>query len=261
VTLHYLNGLRISEIAVLVGSPAGTVKARLHHARNALRDSLRSEFGRIPRQQVDGGSTMVEVTVHDVALLAPRDEEAKWLAGGKDYNLGFMRVILLKETAGDRILPIWVGAIEGDVIAMQLEHIETPRPMTLTLTAELLKTADAQIVKIAVSELREKTYFATMWLKANDKIQEIDARPSDAIALALHAGAPIFVAQELFGEEPFLAEKAFERLEEQQRKIESEGMVEPEAKPMEWKSFRALPREDTSKWTKLSPKAESAEKG
>jgi hypothetical protein len=78
-------------------------------------------------ETLDGGLNMIELCVHDVAVRAPKDEPAEGPVSGKDYcKLGFFRVLLLKEVAGDRVLPIWVGPIEGDLIAMQLEHIETP---------------------------------------------------------------------------------------------------------------------------------------
>ena len=129
---------------------------------------------------------MIEVTVHDVMLRAPRDDpEAEWLPGRrKKYKLGFTRVMLLKELAGDRILPIWVGAVEGDSIAMLLAGLSMPRPSTFELTAQLLNVAKMTVEKIAVTQLRDDTYYATMWVKVRGKIREVDARPSDAITLA-----------------------------------------------------------------------------
>jgi hypothetical protein len=117
VRLHYYNGLRLTEIAIPVGSPVGTVKARLHHARRRLKDSLLSQLTRSPIRSDEGGFPMVEVTVEDVVLRVPKNEDARWLANGNDYKLGWSRVILLKERSGQRILPIWVGWIEGDIIA------------------------------------------------------------------------------------------------------------------------------------------------
>ena len=91
---------------------------------------------------------MIELCVHDVAVRAPKDEPAEWPVSGKDYNkLGYFRVILLKEVSGDRVLPIWVGPIEGDLIAMRLDHIESPRPMTFDLTINLLRAGKVQIEK------------------------------------------------------------------------------------------------------------------
>jgi len=120
VRLHYVEGLKLSEIAVLIEVPLGTVKARIHRARERLRIALASEIGLATNREPKGGDSMIEVTVDDVVVRSPKNEEAKWLADGKDYKLGFTRVILLKERSGNRVLPIWVGAGEGDIIAMLL---------------------------------------------------------------------------------------------------------------------------------------------
>jgi bifunctional DNase/RNase len=130
---------------------------------------------------------------------APKDDpEAEWLPGaGKKYKLGLTRVMLLKEQADDRILPIWVGTVEGDSIAMLLAGVSTPRPMTSELTAKLLDVAKITVEKIAVTSLTNDTYYATMWIKLRDGICEVDARPSDAVTLALRTKAPIFVAPEV----------------------------------------------------------------
>jgi bifunctional DNase/RNase len=192
---------------------------------------------------------MIELCVHDVAVRAPKDEPAEWPVSSKDYyKLGFFRVLLLKEVSGDRVLPIWVGPIEGDLIAMKLEHIEMPRPMTFDLTVNLLTAGNVQIEKVAVTALRGKTYFATMWIRANGSVHEVDARPSDAIALALHADAPIFVTPEtLTAANPISVDRQFEQLQEQTSKAENEGLIEPDPKPMEWRSFRSLKHENFEK--------------
>jgi hypothetical protein len=103
VALHYVQGLRISEIAILSGVPTGTVKARLHRARTALRKALLAEIEGAGYESFDGGLNMIELCVHDVVVQAPKDDPGKWLTSGKDYKLGFFRVILLKEVSGDRI--------------------------------------------------------------------------------------------------------------------------------------------------------------
>ena len=149
---------------------------------------------------------MIKVTVHDVMLRAPKnDPDVEWLPGRRrKYKLGFARVILLKEQSGDRILPIWVSAGEGDAIAMLLEGHSTARPGTFELTAKLLEIAKLQIEKVDVTALRENIYYATMWTKIRGKIHEIDARPSDAVALSLRVKAPIFVTP---GVEPISREQ------------------------------------------------------
>lgn len=197
---------------------------------------------------------MIELCVHDVAVRAPKDEPAEWPVSGKDYNkLGFFRVILLKEVSGDRVLPIWVGPIEGDLIALKLEHIETPRPMTFDLTINLLRAGNVQIEKVAVTALRDNTYFATMWIRANGAVHEVDARPSDAIALALHADAAIFVTPEtLAAANSISVDKQFEQLQEQTSEAENDGRIEPDPKPMEWRSFRSLKHENFEKRIEVS---------
>jgi RNA polymerase sigma factor (sigma-70 family) len=254
--LHYVQGLKLSEIAILTGSPIGTLKARLHHARGRLRDSLMSDLLVKPKQIIERGSAMIEVIVLDVATRAATSGEVKWAEG---KGLGTLRVILLKETSGLRILPIWVGPIEGDVIAMQLEHIESPRPTTFDLTTRLLALGNTKLEKVAVTALRENTYFATMWINANGEVHEVDARPSDAITLALQADAPIFIAPEtLTGNKSLVtADNELMQLNEQWTKLEREGHTDPEPQPMEWKSVRSLAR-DYLLESKAAPKSDAS---
>ncbi len=188
---------------------------------------------------------MIEVTVDDVVARSPKNEEAKWLADGKDYKLGFTRVILLKERSGNRVLPIWVGPGEGDIIAMLLANVSSVRPTTFDLTARLLEVGEMKIEKVAVVGLRGITFIATMWINAGGKTSEVDARPSDAIWLALRAGAPIFVAPEAFEQvAPYVltANQEVAGLEAIHQKAIAEGKAGPEAKEMEWRSVRSLPR-------------------
>ncbi|MGO9450113.1 MAG: bifunctional nuclease domain-containing protein [Candidatus Binataceae bacterium] len=239
VRLHYVDGLRISEIAALTASPAGTIKARLHHARERMRKSLMDELEIADVDRIEGEPAMIEVTVYDVAVRAPVDAEAKWLAQGKDYKLGLMRVVLLKERDGERMLPIWIGPVEGDIIAMILEGLETTRPMTWNLTTALLKAGGLKIEKVAVTALRDNVYLGSIWLNVNGERREVDARPSDAITLALHANAPILVNEELFENwTTLLPGDVLGKLEN----ISATGgkVQEPDGK--EWKSYRSLPR-------------------
>ena len=102
-------------------------------------------------------------------------------------------VIVLKEENRNRWLPIVVGNAEAQAIALQLEKIEPPRPLTHDLIRNLLEAMDVKIERIVVNDLRDNTFFALLGLRLHDEFRNIDARPSDAIALALRAGAPIFV--------------------------------------------------------------------
>jgi bifunctional DNase/RNase len=104
-----------------------------------------------------------------------------------------MPIILLKDKAGDRVLPIWVGIFEANAIALQIENISTPRPMTHDLLKNVIVDLRGEVERIVVSDLKENTFYAIIYLRVAGETVGIDARPSDAIALALRARAPIFV--------------------------------------------------------------------
>jgi bifunctional DNase/RNase len=182
---------------------------------------------------------MTEVAVTDVVLRAPKNEEAKWLARGKEYKLGWSRVILLKERSGSRLLPIWVGPVEGDLIALALENLALQRPMTHDLTLRLLEAGQVKIQKMVVTDLRDNVYYASVWIVADNHIHEVDARPSDAIALAVQGGTPIFVTPELFERAAVGSES---QLEEIHLSAIAKGRLEADAKEMEFRSYRSLPR-------------------
>lgn len=106
-----------------------------------------------------------------------------------------MPIVILKDDSENRVLPIWVGIFEANAIALKVEDIDTPRPMTHDLLRNLVGVFDARVEKIVVSDLRESTYFALIYLRIGDTTVQIDSRPSDALALALRAQAPIFVEE------------------------------------------------------------------
>ena len=104
-----------------------------------------------------------------------------------------MPIVILKDKQGDRVLPIWVGIFEANAIALQIENIATPRPMTHDLLRNVIQDLKASVQKIVVCDLQENTFYALIYLGLNGDTVAIDARPSDAIALALRTRAPIFV--------------------------------------------------------------------
>ncbi len=104
-----------------------------------------------------------------------------------------MPIIILRDQEGQRVLPIWVGVFEANAIALQIENIATPRPMTHDLLRNVITDLKAQVRKIVVSDLKENTFYALIYLTVNGDTVAVDARPSDAIALALRVRAPIFV--------------------------------------------------------------------
>src|SRR5436305_3329631 len=102
-------------------------------------------------------------------------------------------IILLRDADGQKVLPIWVGIFEANAIALQIENISTPRPMTHDLLRNIMHDLKAQVQKIVVCDLQENTFYALIYLSLNGDTLAIDARTSDAIALALRTRAPIFV--------------------------------------------------------------------
>lgn len=102
-------------------------------------------------------------------------------------------IVVLRDERGEVLLPIWIGVFEANAIALRLENVETPRPMTHDLLRSALEQLGGQIEKIVISELRESTFYARIHVQRNGDAIELDARPSDAIALALRSEAPIFV--------------------------------------------------------------------
>ena len=106
-------------------------------------------------------------------------------------------IVILQDVEKNTLLPIWVGIFEANAIALQIERIDTPRPMTHDLLKNVLFHLNAQVLKIVVSELRENTFFAVIHLDMDGDTMTIDSRPSDAIALALRTDAPIYVTEEV----------------------------------------------------------------
>jgi bifunctional DNase/RNase len=106
-----------------------------------------------------------------------------------------MPIVILRDKEGQRVLPIWVGIFEANAIALQIENISTPRPMTHDLLRNVIQDLKATVEKIVVCDLQENTFYALIYLSLNGDTLAIDARPSDAIALALRTRAPIFVEE------------------------------------------------------------------
>jgi len=104
-----------------------------------------------------------------------------------------MPIVVLKDMSGDAVLPIWVGIYEANAIALEIEKVTTPRPMTHDLIKVLLMGLEASIKKVVVSELKDDTFYALIWLEREGRLMSVDSRPSDALALALRHDCPIFV--------------------------------------------------------------------
>lgn len=106
-----------------------------------------------------------------------------------------MPIVVLKDVGSDTVLPIWVGIFEANAIALELEKTATPRPMTHDLMRDLARGLNATVRKVVVSELKEDTFYAVIWMEQGGEIVALDSRPSDAIALALRWDCPIYAAK------------------------------------------------------------------
>ena len=106
-----------------------------------------------------------------------------------------MPIVILRDEEGSRVLPIWVGIFEANAIALQIENIETPRPMTHDLLRNIIGDLNGAVERIVVCDIKDNTFYAMIQLTIGDQVVSIDARPSDAIALALRVRAPIMVEE------------------------------------------------------------------
>jgi bifunctional DNase/RNase len=109
-------------------------------------------------------------------------------------------VVILREKDGNRVLPIWIGPAEASAIAMEMQGMRPPRPMTHDLLKSVILGLGAVVQRIVISALKDKTYFAELWLARGDHVFQLDARPSDSIALALRVSASIFTEADLLEE-------------------------------------------------------------
>jgi len=108
-----------------------------------------------------------------------------------------MPIVVLKDVGSDTVMPIWVGIFEANAIAIEIEKVSAPRPMTHDLTRNLMRNMNAELEKIVITELRDDTFFALLWIRQDGELMTMDARPSDAIALALRADCQIFVSEQV----------------------------------------------------------------
>jgi len=221
VVSYYLAGLTQAETAEMLGIEPGAVKTRLHKARAALRQSLAATWKdhsmeeKLSRRTVSkgvGALAGIAISGQPGAAAAHSQQEEKsgrsnepaeaiWVAMSvidvrrKRVEDGSQRVcvVLLKEVGGDRHMPIWIGEPEGTAIAVHLEHVEAPRPLTFTFMASLLQATGGRLREIRISQLVESVYYAVAVVEGTEHVTLIDSRPSDAINLALLTDAPILV--------------------------------------------------------------------
>jgi uncharacterized protein len=152
-------------------------------------------------------------------ILAPSADEECPLQEMVIYGVSFdmvgkQPIVLLKTVESNKFLPIWIGHPEAAAILMKLQGASTPRPMTHDLLSDMLGELEVECTRVAVTELRENTFYASISLRANGRELEIDSRPSDALALAVRAGAPIFAADDVIAESAIEFEHEVEDTEE-----------------------------------------------
>jgi RNA polymerase sigma factor (sigma-70 family) len=188
VMLFYLQGLTHREVAAELGVSINAVKARLHQARASLAPGLArmADVGQEEAVMTAEAAEWAEVSVSGIR--SSRDEE-EWQ---RRY------VMVLAEHGGDRELPIWIGPAEAIVMAMSLEAAEAPRPFTHKLAVSLLGAAGAHVAEVRITRLASKVFYALVVVDGPAGRREVDARPSDAVNLALAAAAPIRVEAGLF---------------------------------------------------------------
>jgi len=185
--LFYYAQLSLQEIATLLDISVGAVKVRLHRARQRLKANLLAQHPEIiPREK--RRRVMIKVTIADVVKRERKEEEGRTYA---PY------VIVLQDEAGERALPIWIGLHEGETITMGLNEFSTLRPMTFNFFVSLLQAINAEVEQVRVETLKENIFYAIVKIRCGKKVSEVDARPSDAIALAVLTDSPIFVAEDV----------------------------------------------------------------
>ena len=190
--LHYYDQLSVREVADTLGMSVSAVKNRLHSARARLREVLLPLRIGVDRSDIvkdQEERKMIEVKVADIVEQRREDKDT-----GDSWPI---HVALLVDEERRRLLPLWVGEAEGRAIAAGLENLEAPRPLTFSFVANLLGAADVQVEDVRIDSLKGDTYYAVVTLGRGDSDVEVDARPSDAMALALHTGTPIHVTEEV----------------------------------------------------------------
>src|ERR1022692_1313624 len=119
----------------------------------------------------------------------------KDVSGNSVLPITNMPIVILKDVSGNSVLPIWVGIYEANAIALEIEKVATPRPMTHDLIKSLLNGLNTGLRKVVVSELKDDTFYAVIWLDRDGELISVDSRPSDALALALRLDCPIYVEE------------------------------------------------------------------
>jgi RNA polymerase sigma factor (sigma-70 family) len=186
--LFYYAQFRLSEIAVILGISITAVKGRLYKARKQLKEDVSAWFegAYAPPALPQRRKTMIKVSVVDSVTVMNKEKS------GPAYS-----VVVLHDEAHNRALGIWVGQAEAFAIDRGLRQSPLPRPMTMNFIASILQSLGAVLEEVRIESLKDDIFYATARIRRDNMPHEIDARPSDAIALAVATGTPIFVSEEV----------------------------------------------------------------
>ncbi|MDA1129362.1 MAG: bifunctional nuclease family protein [Chloroflexi bacterium] len=155
--------------------------------------------------------------------------------------MNYQRVVILREKESDRYLPIWIGPAEADAIAVKLQDLSVPRPLTHDLLGTIIESLGGTIQHILVSDLQNDTFFAKIIIQSNGQAQEIDCRPSDAVALAVRAKVPIYANEEVMDKAGIHLDKETGKpMGQDQGADRPEGEAPAEVRPEELKSMSAF---------------------
>ena len=191
----YLDGLTLREVAQELGISAGAVKARLHEARSALKPTLATlgEAAERKERAVETDSReWIAVHITEVRR-SERPEQSNAWAHERGLTSRRLHVVVLEDESRTRQLPIWIGPFEASALACTLESLEMPRPMTYQLVANLVAASGGTVREVRITRLAEGTFYAAILVDGGSEPREVDARPSDALNVALIAGSPILV--------------------------------------------------------------------
>lgn len=153
--------------------------------------------------------------------------------------MNYQRVIMLKEKMADRYLPIWIGPAEADAIAVKLQGVEVPRPLTHDLICSIIGALGASVNAIVVTDLKNDTFYAKISLNVNGGQLEVDSRPSDALALAVRTGVPVYVEESVLDKAGIMLDRETGKpIFEERRRVDKEGKEISEEELKRLSAFR-----------------------
>ncbi len=184
--LFYFEDMSVLEIASRLAVSETAAKVRLHRARRKFKHALEEDYPEVV--PFARRKRMVKVTIADVVKQEVPDVEAR-----PPYH----HVVLLEDKAGSRALPIWIGRTEAQALAMGLMKFSTPRPLTADFMTSMLRALDAQVQDVVITSIDKGTFLARVRVGPPESARDVDARPSDALALAARMGTPILLEEEV----------------------------------------------------------------